>query len=473
MHSAEKYGFTIADKDQFRQMLLINSFRGIHSTGIAGVKLDEGDASIIKTIGSPYNLYANEHSDEFFKRFMAKFSTVIGHGRFATRGGIDAINAHPYKEGHIVLAHNGTINNFHTLKDHKKHKEIEVDSHLIAKLFEDEGAVNVLPRLQGAFVFAWIDLNERTFNIAKNSLRPLFGCKLKGRDTLMFASEEDTLTWNSSRNSVVLDDLWEVETNNIYSFKFGSIVPEVTPFEEYKFPVYKNVSYGYGNWNEREVNEDWRDTYGDNLSRKDKKKLEKQSRQFQMVEAKTNQMELLSIIQNSIKLEKDKKITIDITNFNKMPSTEYMHVRGVSADFPQARFVCTCPCKLFDDAAGEFAESLTGYITSIFKLAIPEFGKVYSIHLSNPKFHMNDQEIADDENRVKIYDTQHQEQSITIFRLKEIAASGCGWCMSTLTDKDLSEPKDLLIQDTTDTIQEIICPHCADGYLDALTQPLQ
>ena len=249
MHTADKIGFLSSDKESLKQMLVLNSIRGVHSTGIAGASLLEDDASIIKSIGSPYNLYTQKNTDEFFTRMVSKFTTIIGHGRFATKGGIDAINAHPFKEGHIVLAHNGTINNFYQLKDKDKHANIEVDSHLVAKLIEENGAEATLPRISGAFVFAWIDLNEKTFNIARNSQRPLYACKLKSRNVLYFASEEETLAWNANRNAIALDSMWEVETNKIYTYAFGSIEPTIKEFKNYTYQVTTVDNSWFRKWN--------------------------------------------------------------------------------------------------------------------------------------------------------------------------------------------------------------------------------
>ena len=122
MHTAEKTGFSAYDKDEFKQMMILNSLRGIHSTGIAGVNARiGGEVNIAKAVGSPYNLFTYPAASQLIDKIPLSFTTVIGHGRFATQGAVNAMNAHPFRENHIVLAHNGVIKNYFELKDFTKH----------------------------------------------------------------------------------------------------------------------------------------------------------------------------------------------------------------------------------------------------------------------------------------------------------------------------------------------------------------
>jgi predicted glutamine amidotransferase len=219
--------------DEFRQMMVINSFRGAHSTGIVG--FDGNKPSIIKATGSPYMLYGYDDTDKFFERF-GKFNTVIGHGRYATQGKVNAINQHPFVEGKIVLAHNGVINNFVTLKD-KEHSHIEVDSHLACALINEKGALEALPLLHGAYVFIWYNLEEETLNIARNYARPLWLVKNTAETVLYFASEKETLLWNSARNKTSIGEPFEMPAYELWTFPKGELEPIKTKYEIKFTPV--------------------------------------------------------------------------------------------------------------------------------------------------------------------------------------------------------------------------------------------
>jgi hypothetical protein len=247
MHTISKQGFLKSDIDEFKMMLELTAFRGKHSTGIAGIDLDStNQASIIKAVGAPHYLEGFKETGEFYDRAFSDFTTMIGHCRYATRGAIDAHNAHPYKEGNIILAHNGTIDNYHQLRDANKHGDITVDSHLIARLFATENVKETLEKVEGAFVFMWFNQEDRTFNIARNNSRPLYWSLSQGRN-LLFASEKETLEWNASRNKSPATTPEIVSSGKILTWVAGQSEPTEIDFtpKVKMYPVYVPPVYEY------------------------------------------------------------------------------------------------------------------------------------------------------------------------------------------------------------------------------------
>jgi predicted glutamine amidotransferase len=222
--------------DEFKQKMLINSLRGAHSTGIAGFK--GGRYNFIKSNGSPYALYNHAESTQFFEGAI-EYQTIIGHGRHATRGEINAYNQHPFREGNIVLAHNGGITNYNELRDEKKHSHITVDSHLVCALINEQGYTNVLPQLQGAYVLMWYDLDEETFHIVRNSQRPLWMAQNTADTMIYFASEKETLIWNSTRNNTPIHEPQCLPIHQVWTFERGSI--EATTEDYVPKPISYNV----------------------------------------------------------------------------------------------------------------------------------------------------------------------------------------------------------------------------------------
>lgn len=259
IHTTRKNGFFKADMDEFQMMMHLTSFRGKHSTGIAGINLNHADrkSAIVKAVEAPHYVYGFNKTDEFVKRAIASYTTLIGHSRYATRGKIDAPNAHPYNEGHITLAHNGVINNYESLRDAKAHKDIDVDSHLIARLFSESSPIEVLEKIEGSYVFMWIDENLRTFNIARNYSRPLFMGK-QGNMNLHFASERETLEWNEKRNKTVLSSIEVVEPLQIHTWTADSMEPTIEKYKPYT-KVYPVSTYNANNSAARWNRDDWID----------------------------------------------------------------------------------------------------------------------------------------------------------------------------------------------------------------------
>jgi hypothetical protein len=434
LHTAEKGGFSVHDRDEFKQMLVLNSLRGIHSTGIAGVNARiGGEVNITKAVGSPYNLFTYPAANQVIDRISTSFTTVIGHGRYATQGAVNATNAHPFRENQIVLAHNGVIRNYFELKDFTKHKHIEVDSQLIAHLISTEGAENILPQVQGAYVFMWYDSEQETFNIARNKERPLFGVKQKGKETLTFASEYQTLLWNGDRNNTEYEDVFEIPEHQIFTYHADSIMPEMKTYE----PILpKIITYG---------KED-----GSYETNKSPRKTSENLNDRVILEGATHD--------SSLKVGSDYTFIID--DF-KQSENGYTAITGSNKMYPNVLFRTSVTS--ISDADLFESEFVSGTLLTIYPAREADTGFDWQVFLGEPKFHRDEE--GDDETIVDIKNVLGHTEGMSKYRLKELASVGCAWCQEPHTEEDLKTPSKLLVWDTDKNTQEIVCSGCASGTL--------
>ncbi len=154
--------------------------RGQESAGICA--LTGGEARVQKGVG----LVADVFSADALKALPGR--TAVGHVRYSTAGGSEAVNAQPivvrYAEGDLAVAHNGNLTNAHDLKKRlvgegaifQTTSDSEVIVHLIARSREstiDAQVGDALSQLEGAFSLV-IMVNEIMYAVRDpRGYRPL------------------------------------------------------------------------------------------------------------------------------------------------------------------------------------------------------------------------------------------------------------------------------------------------------------
>lgn len=190
------HGFDREDLTWFQQALLVDTLRGLDSTGLFMVDNDQ-EVKWAKVASHPLRLMQQKRTEEIFNQAVWKGRAVVGHNRKATVGNITNENAHPFVEGHIILVHNGSVHNAtEVAKD--KGVEVEVDSHVIAHLLATEEDVPAaIAKLRGAFAVVWYNQQNHTLNMVRNDDRPL--AFAESARAIYFASEPEMLDWTLSR----------------------------------------------------------------------------------------------------------------------------------------------------------------------------------------------------------------------------------------------------------------------------------
>lgn len=176
------------DEATVMRLLVYDYFRGPNSTGIAVIDKDHTSAKVVKIASHPLDLFDMNKFKEALSGY--KSSVFMGHNRAATRGAVNAINAHPYEYGHIVGCHNGTLDlsSVRALEDALDEK-FDVDSQAIFAAIAKLGIKKTVPLLQGAWALVWFDFEEKTLNFLRNKERPFWYAYSKEFDHIFWASE--------------------------------------------------------------------------------------------------------------------------------------------------------------------------------------------------------------------------------------------------------------------------------------------
>ncbi len=181
--------------------LEVLEYRGYDSAGLAA-NID-GKTKIIKTVGSPSQLYSKVDGLEA--------QIAIGHTRWATHGAANETNAHPHtsKSGLFSVVHNGIIENYAELKNELTEKgyvfKSDTDTEVIAHLLEDKyngdlkGTISlVLPLLKGSYALAVLCTDYPDTMLCAKLSSPLFagigkGCVYLASDITAIAEKSERI----------------------------------------------------------------------------------------------------------------------------------------------------------------------------------------------------------------------------------------------------------------------------------------
>jgi glucosamine--fructose-6-phosphate aminotransferase (isomerizing) len=184
-------------------------YRGYDSAGIAVVN---GNQLVVRRAsGKLRNL------EEVLRQNPCEGSYGIGHTRWATHGRPTEENAHPHRDcrGHIVVVHNGIVENYLTLKKSLiaeghtfvTETDTEVIAHLVEKHFRDsleEAVRKALREITGIYAVVVLSLKD-PHKIVAARLGPPIVVGL-GRDEFFVASDIPAILAHT-RDIVFLGDL--------------------------------------------------------------------------------------------------------------------------------------------------------------------------------------------------------------------------------------------------------------------------
>lgn len=223
----------VNDEDIMKRLLVLDFFRGPHSTGLAAITTDEKvrDSEILKMAVNPIDFFGLKAFDRLLSAYQRK--AFIGHNRYATVGKIDNLNAHPFNFGHIYGAHNGTLftKDWDNL-DEMSGEKTAVDSAGLYAAIAACGVEEVIPSIttgdtsrEGAWALTWYDEKENTMNFIRNKHRPLWYAFDKEFKRIVWASEYHMI--NSAVVGSKLSKNFELATdkkgNSFFAFEADTL----------------------------------------------------------------------------------------------------------------------------------------------------------------------------------------------------------------------------------------------------------
>lgn len=183
----------------FSQLLMLNQFRGMDSTGVFAVldpdKKHDKPWSIYDKdcYDSTYFITTGDKGRDYLLSHVDKLA-LVGHCRAATVGKIEKKNAHPFDFPNIIGVHNGTM----TI-DLPNDKEHDTDSEALLHHINDAGVDAAFAEMDwgSAYSLVWFDKRNGTLNFLRNEKRPLWFAFGYAGTTLYWSSEKRALQFVS------------------------------------------------------------------------------------------------------------------------------------------------------------------------------------------------------------------------------------------------------------------------------------
>ncbi len=180
----------------FKQLLIVDSLRGVDSTGMCLVPTNGADERVVKAVGNPFDFL---DSAQFTRAFAVQAAVLMGHNRYATQGKVNKINAHPFEMSDLIGMHNGTLTHKYELLDAR---HFDVDSENLYHHMNELGLKSLMEVIRGAWSLVWWDKKEAELNFLRNDERPMYIAYLNEGKTIAWASESKMLELVLDRNGV-------------------------------------------------------------------------------------------------------------------------------------------------------------------------------------------------------------------------------------------------------------------------------
>ena len=217
-------------KKVLREIAIDSQSRGSHSSGIAKVG---ASTRIYKSLLPSEKFVDTKEYNDAVKSLLDASYILLGHTRFATEGAIVKSNAHPFRVGNVVGAHNGCVYNIKEMQS-KLDKQCPVDSQLIFKSINDNDNIQeAVKDFDSDFALSFVKENPMVLYLCRETNRPLHVVYIPELKTLFYASEASFI--NDALIKYNLDaDVYSLNKNTLYAF-------DTSRFDDLKTNVEKTL----------------------------------------------------------------------------------------------------------------------------------------------------------------------------------------------------------------------------------------
>lgn len=208
-NSVSSNASTSKDREKFLSVAAyVSALRGTDGTGFCVASSSGRDSQIYK---DPVSSWVFTQTNQYGSVIKSLFSNniVMGHCRSKTIGPSSHPNTHPFRAGHIVLAHNGTLTDMSNLPTRIAGI---TDSEHIAINMAKEGEKETLEMLNGSYALTWYNEKNGTFNIARNDARPLYTAISVDKTTLYYMSDEAMLEFVLNNANITIDSKYRTRS---------------------------------------------------------------------------------------------------------------------------------------------------------------------------------------------------------------------------------------------------------------------
>lgn len=434
----------VKSEKAFIDLLNFDVVRGEDSTGVMSMGYN-GDVRWYKSLALPPEFILHPKA----KHVLAhRAKVMVGHNRAATRGKVNAANAHPFEVDHIIGVHNGTLRNKYQLPDHT---QFEVDSENLFHAIAKDGLEATLPKVDGAYTLVWLDTKKGTFNIIRNEERPLWCAVQEDAKAMWFASEPMMMRAAFARRGVKISDagFQEFATDTHYSWKVKNLqdrLDKPTTKMVYGKPEEKTSVFSGGGYTHNQTHSRGRPALPPvnrtaNGNAKDKKP------------------EVNTIFHaHGRKWKRGDRVTFNVLYTEK--NNHSVRVVGLAKSAPNQEVIIYVPFsaplyKFLDDALCEFSAEINSLQWNGGKNGDKND---LSIYLRPNSLEMGELKVQRTSKVTKLYDLKGPDgESITVAQFNAFMEKGCAFCGEQATP--LSEAGDVLWLDSFEK-GDFVCPGC-------------
>ena len=212
-------------KTVLRELAVLSEQRGSDSSGLA--VLSNTECKIHKSLLKSSKFVTSREWATSMDD-MVNSNVYLGHTRFATMGDVTKENAHPFKVGRTVGAHNGCLTNMSSLQVTLS-KSCEVDSQLVFKAIDDSQTIQeAINYIKGDFALSFVKDTYDTLYLCRETNRPLSVAYWSEARILFYASKKEYIEKALLKAKLYKVDTIDLEINKLYGFNINKFSSDKT-----------------------------------------------------------------------------------------------------------------------------------------------------------------------------------------------------------------------------------------------------